>query len=156
AMDVAIARDLLGKGTTTRGDDWTAWFPSASDVPGQMFEAYKTTLEALYGPGARRNRGFGDFEAQFTSLHPPPPTKDLLSDAYTTFRTVVDTGTSWDYWDWLGVTSWMFIPALLCYPIVLGMPQGKHLLRDQAYFDAHPDIRATYNEDQAKYEIWVM
>ena len=128
AIDNEVARVLFGRGVSTRGNDWIDWYPTPKQVPDAFYPAFQQALEELYGPGAKRTGGPG-FEKKLADAKPPPLSVGLLKDGYTGFRTVLDTGAAWDYWDWLGATWFMYLPMLLAYPIALALPNGKDYFR---------------------------
>jgi hypothetical protein len=136
AVEVAVASRFFGRGVETRGGEWSSWWPVSGDVPSAFFKAYQAAIEQIYGPGGRRAKGFGRFEEQFAADQPPPLSRALLEDGYATFRTAVETGVAWDYWDWLGATWWMFLPALLAVPLAGVLPQGRNLFREGVGEDA--------------------
>ncbi len=129
AIESEVARTLFGRGTGTRGSDWADWFPTPGQVPKAFYTAMQQALVELIGPGAVRLGGAA-YELQRADDKPPPLSEALLKDGFESFRTVMDVGVAWDYWDWLGATWFMVVPAFLAYPIVLALPNGRHQLRD--------------------------
>ena len=129
AIESEVARLLFGRGTGTRGSDWADWFPTPGQVPNAFYTAMQQALQELYGPGAVRVGGSA-YELQRADDQPPPLSEALLKDGFESFRTLMDTGVAWDYWDWLGATWFMYVPAFLAYPLVLALPNGAHQLRD--------------------------
>ncbi|MBL8350728.1 MAG: hypothetical protein JNL87_10470 [Burkholderiaceae bacterium] len=144
AIETEVARVMFGRGTRTRGSDWADWFPSPRQVPGAFYSAMQQALEELYGPGAVRVGGAA-YELQRADDKPPPLSQDLLRDGYASFRTVMDAGVAWDYWDWLGATWFLYLPAFLAYPLVLALPNGRHHLRE-----VKP---AEYDDDAGRFEL---
>jgi hypothetical protein len=128
-IEAEVARVMFGRGTRTRGSDWADWFPAPKQVPDAFYSAMRQALEEFYGPGAVRVGGAA-YEAQRAEDQPPPLSEALLKDGYESFRTVMDAGVAWDYWDWLGATWFMYVPALVAYPLVLALPNGRNQLRD--------------------------
>ncbi|CAD5366052.1 membrane hypothetical protein [Rubrivivax sp. A210] len=129
AIESEVARVIFGRGSGTRGSHWVDWFPTAGQVPDAFYTAMQQALEELYGPGAVRVGGAA-YELQRADDKPPPLSSALLKDGYESFRTVMDVGVAWDYWDWLGATWFMYVPALVAYPMVLALPHGKNHLRE--------------------------
>lgn len=146
AIDVEVSRTLFRKGISTRGSDWARWWPSVDTVPGYYFEAWVEAAEAEYGPGAVRE-GLGAYQAQRAIDEPPPLSRALLSDGYTTFRTVMERGFVWDLLDWMGALVWMFVPAIGLLPLHAALDQGS-----RRFDQSKP---AHYNEDAAVYQLVV-
>jgi hypothetical protein len=129
AIEVQVSAQVFRRGTATRSESWGDWWPHTRKVPAAFFQAYKETLEAIYGPGARRP-GFGAFDEQRTAQPPQELSADLLRDGYTTFRTVVQRTVAWDIGDWMLATFPMFLPALAALPVAAALPNAKDLFRD--------------------------
>lgn len=144
ALEVEVSRAIFRRGGDTRGSEWVNWWPAENQVPGAFYKASKEALEEIYGPGAVRP-GLLDFENTLRMDRPPELSEKLLRDGYGSFRTIVDVGTAWDYWDWLTATWFMYLPSLLAYPLALALPNGKDRFRG-----VKPP---GYDDDKALFEI---
>ena len=144
ALETEVSKIIFRRGTETRGNNWVDWWPTKGQVPDAFFTAYHQALEQTYGPGAVR-AGLAAFETRHAEDAPPPLSEALLQDGYASFRTVVDTGAAWDYWDWLGATWFMFLPSFAAYPLAMTLQNGKDYFRDVK----PPD----YDEGKAMFEL---
>lgn len=144
-LEAEVATTFFGR-SKTRSGDFGDWWPSRSHLPSTFFKSYLEALEATYGGGARRE-GFAEYEERRATQKPPELSEKLLKDGYSTFRTVVQTGAAWDYWDWVGVTAPLFVPFSLLLPFAALLPKGKDFFRDVA---ERPD---GYDTDAGLFEV---
>jgi hypothetical protein len=133
AIDATVANNVFGR-ATTRGRTWSQFLLAADQIPGPFFEAYSTALEEIFGAADRR-KGFKAFQSQLDDNDPPPLSKRLIEDGYSTFSSMLERTYSWTYGDWLLATLPMFIPTVLTFPIMAAMPNGSELFRENSTVD---------------------
>ena len=145
-------RDLVTTPSlAARGDLYKDWWIHPDDVPVKFFDAFKESLEAIYGPGARallRPSAAGTpalspqvsrtFFERFDADAPPDLSVRLLKDGYDTFRSVMEGSYVWNFGDWLAGTAWIFFPPIAAYPLVVAMPHTRALFKDNALVDGKP------------------
>ncbi len=142
AIDEAVARKVFQR-DEARGREWSSLWIEPALIPGHFFEAYRSALEEVYGPGARRSRAgatFADegffppgsraFEQTMLDNAPPVLSNQLIREGYSTYRAVFERDWAWTYGDWIGATLWMFLIPFLTYPLALVLPEGSRVLRD--------------------------
>lgn len=144
AIEAETARSIFRRGSETRGSGWIDWWPAPEQIPSAFYAATIEALEETYGPGATR-LGLMEYEER-RAQHPPVRLSEaLLRDGYVSFRKVFDRSASWDYWDWLSATWFLFLPAFAAFPLALAMPNGRE------YFRAAKS--AGYDEGKARFEL---
>lgn len=136
AIEEAVARRVYNR-TNPRGGDWNGWLPLPDAVPGVLFDALNGAAADVYGPGARVP-GSKAYNEQLEADDPPALSTDLLRDGYATYRLLTERGYAWTYGDWLLATLPMFVAPALMFPFSGLLPQGKHLRRDDAFFENKP------------------
>lgn len=152
AIEKAVSQNLFGQ-ASARGDAFKDWWPASDALPVKFFDAYKETLEAKFGPGARpRLRPAANsteprtlnplvsraFSEKFDSDAPPDLSVGLLEDGFSAFRASLESRYVWNTGDWLAATALMFLPPIFAYPLIVGLPHTRALFKDGALVDGQP------------------
>ncbi len=129
AIEAEVLALMFATGAPATGHEVDTWWPEPALVPKPFYTAFREALEATYGAGARREGG-APFEAMRAEHAPPELSVALLEDGYRSFRQALGMGHSWSLAQWLGFTSFLYLPALLALPLAAALPMGRDALRD--------------------------
>jgi len=142
AIDAQVARTVLRRDSTRSGQDWDVWWPEASKVPDELFEAYAAALEDVYKAVTRRRVGLFEFESHLQSLEPPAVDADFFRDAYTTYRgAIVGKVYGYGFWPWFGWLAFLFLPTAAIPVIAAALPRSRGKFQPD---DARRGERATF------------
>ncbi|MEO8369606.1 MAG: hypothetical protein ABI806_10420 [Candidatus Solibacter sp.] len=145
-----LRRDLAVGVQASRGDLYKDWWLKAQDLPVKLLDAWRDSLESVYGAGARpvlrpavaapstSPQVSAAWLKQFQADAPPELSLKLLEDGYSSFQSVMESNYVWNYADWLAATAWIFFPPIAAYPLIVAMPHTRALFKDGALVDGHP------------------
>lgn len=129
AIETEVLNLMFAPTAPPTGHEVDTWWPEPALVPKPFYTAFREALEAVYGAGAQREGG-APYEAMRAQHAPPALSSELLEDGYRSFRMALGMGSTWTLAEWLGFTSFMYLPALLALPIASQLPMGKDAFRD--------------------------
>lgn len=138
AIETEVLNLLFAPTAPPTGHEVDSWWPEPALVPKPFYTAFREALEAVYGAGAQREGG-APYEAMRTEHAPPALSSELLEDGYRSFRMALGMGSTWSLGQWLGFTSFLYLPALVALPIAAKLPQGKDAFRDDKPADHDAD-----------------
>ncbi|MBL8481484.1 MAG: hypothetical protein JNJ60_04770 [Rhodocyclaceae bacterium] len=129
AIETEVLNLMFAPTAPATGHEVDTWWPEPALVPKPFYTAFREALEAVYGAGANKEGG-APYEAMRNQHAPPALSSELLEDGYRSFRMALGMGSTWTLGEWLGFTSFMYLPALVALPIASKLPQGKDAFRD--------------------------
>ncbi len=131
AIEAEVLGLMFAPTAPATGHEVDTWWPDPALVPAPFYTAFREALEAVYGAGARREGG-APYEALRAQHAPPLLSRELLEDGYRSFRMALGMGHSWSLPQWMGFTSFMFLPALVALPVAAALPMAKDAFRSPA------------------------